>query len=81
MLELDDFLKSVRTSRPPRVSGEQGREAVAVAEQVLAKIHAHRWSDAGGPVGPMAAPRPPVIPAPHWNLSPARLPLERKEAG
>ena len=81
MLELDDFLKSVRTSRPPQVSGEQGREAVAVAEQVLAQIHTHRWGDADGPVGPMAVPRPPVIPAPHWNLSPARSPLDRKEAG
>ncbi|MFH1265379.1 MAG: hypothetical protein ABIK89_06590, partial [Planctomycetota bacterium] len=71
----------IRTSRPPRVSGEQGREAVAVAEQVLAKIHTHRWGDADGPVGPMAVPRPSVIPTPHWNLSPARSPLERKEAG
>jgi len=81
MLELDDFLKSVRTLRPPRVNGEQGRDAVAVAEQVLWKIRTHRWTDADGPVGPMAVPRPPVIPAPHWDLSPASSPFERKEAG
>jgi len=81
-LELADFVQSIRTSRPPRVSGEQGREAVAVAEQILAKIHAHAWDDtADGPVGPLATPRPSVIPAPHWRLTAIRPPTERKEAG
>ena len=82
MLEQDDFLTAIRTSRPPRVSGEQGRDAVAVAEEILAKIHTHAWDDtADGPVGPRATPRPSVIPAPHWSLSPAHSPLQRKEAG
>ncbi len=81
-LELDDFLGSIRDARPPRVSGEQGRDAVAVAEQVLAKINTHAWDDtADGPVGPLAIPRPSVIPAPHWDLTPSVLPIERKEAG
>jgi predicted dehydrogenase len=33
--ELRDFLESVRTRRPPMVSGEAGREAVAVATQII----------------------------------------------
>jgi hypothetical protein len=57
------------------VTGEQGRDAVAVAEQVLAKIHAHRWDgQRDGPTGPMAIPAPSVIPA--WQL-----PQRRREAG
>jgi predicted dehydrogenase len=81
-LELDDFVASIRRSRPPRVSGQQGRDAVAVAEQILSKIHTHAWDEtADGPIGPLATPRPAVIPAPHWHLAPSRAPLERKEAG
>jgi len=64
------------------VTGEQGRDAVALAEQILAKIAAHPWDDRiDGPVGPLAAPRPSVIPAPHWHLAPSRTPEVRKEAG
>jgi predicted dehydrogenase len=37
-LEIDDFVASIRTPRQPRVNGEAGREALAVAEQVLAGI-------------------------------------------
>jgi len=81
-LELRDFLESIRTPRAPRVTGEQGRDAIAVAEQVLAKIHSHAWDDTSdGPVGPLATPRPSVIPAPHWHLAPADSPAHRKEAG
>jgi predicted dehydrogenase len=81
-LELDDFVQSIRTSRPPRVSGRQARDAVALAEQILAKIHTHAWDDApDGSVGPLATPRPSVIPAPHWHLAPRHAPIERKEAG
>jgi predicted dehydrogenase len=82
MLEIRDFVDSIRTSRAPRVSGEQGRDAVAVAEQILAKIHTHAWDEtADGPVGPRATPRPRVVPPPHWHLSPHSAPIERKEAG
>jgi predicted dehydrogenase len=82
MLEVEDFVDSIRTSRAPRVSGEQGRDAVALAEQILARIHSHAWDDVpDGPVGPRAAPRARVIPAPHWSLSPNAAPIERKEAG
>lgn len=80
-LELDDFVESVQTPRTPRVSGEQGRNAVAVADEILSRIQTHAWDDAsGGPVGPHATPRPSVIPSPHWHLAP-KTPAERKEAG
>jgi predicted dehydrogenase len=36
--ELEDFLVSVRTRRPPMVSGEAGREAVAVAMQIIERL-------------------------------------------
>jgi predicted dehydrogenase len=36
--ELIDFLESVRTRRPPLVSGEAGREAVAVAAQIIERL-------------------------------------------
>jgi len=77
-----DFLESIRTPRRPRVTGRHGRDAVAVAEQILGQIHAHAWDDqADGPVGPLATPRPSVIPAPHWSLAPVDAPVRRKEAG
>ena len=37
-LEIDDFVESIRTPRRPRVTGEAGRDALAVAEQILAGI-------------------------------------------
>ena len=81
-LELRDFLESIRTPRMPRVTGEQARQAIAVAEQILSKIHTHAWDDApDGQMGPLAVPSPSVIPSPHWHLAPADSPLERKEAG
>ena len=81
-LEQEDFVAAIRTPRQPRVSGEHARDAVALAEQILAKIHAHAWDDTSdGPVGPLALPRPSVIPSPHWHLAPAASPLVRKEAG
>ena len=38
-LEIDDFIESIRTSRPPRVTGEAGRDALAVAEEILIRIN------------------------------------------
>jgi predicted dehydrogenase len=42
-LEQDDFLDSIRNSRVPLVSGEAGRDAMAVAEQILNRIRSNRW--------------------------------------
>jgi len=83
-LELQDFIESIHGPRMPRVSGEAGRDAIAVAEQVLARIQTHAWDDTvDGPAGPLAAPRRGVIPAPHFDIvpGPAEVPLPKREAG
>jgi len=57
--ELRHFVDCVRTGRPPRVTGEDGREALALAERVLASVRTHAWEGrADGPVGPNRMPRP-----------------------
>ena len=81
-LELDDFIESIGTARQPRVSGESGRDAIAIAEQILARIRTHAWDDTpDGPVGPLLAPRRRVIPTPHFDLTADQVRLARKEAG
>jgi len=81
-LELEDFLQSIQTHRSPRVTGEDGREAVALAERILRKIQLHLWDGrTDGPVGPLAIPRPAVLPAPHFALGPSQFPIPRREAG
>ena len=40
-LELESFIESVATRRPPRVSGEQGLAALQVAYAILARIEEH----------------------------------------
>jgi predicted dehydrogenase len=37
-LELEDFVQAIRTRRSPRVSGAQGRAALALAEQVVERM-------------------------------------------
>jgi predicted dehydrogenase len=39
--ELEAFVESVRTRRPPLVGGEEGRRALALAERVMARIEEH----------------------------------------
>lgn len=39
-LEDEDFIESIRTPREPRVSGEAGRDALAIADEILACIKA-----------------------------------------
>ncbi|MEX2119132.1 MAG: Gfo/Idh/MocA family oxidoreductase [Pirellulales bacterium] len=79
--ELLDFADSIRAGRAPRVTGEQGRDAIDVAEQILSKIAAHAWDGRPeGPVGPLAGPAPRIIRSPHWGLkTPTTSP--RREAG
>jgi len=80
-LELEDFITSIRQGRSPRVSGQQGRDALAVAELILKEIGTHVWEE--GLVGPLAAPQPAVLPMPHWTETPqsAETPPIRKAAG
>lgn len=64
--ELIDFAEAIRTGREPRVSGTDGRDAVAVAEAVLTEVQRHAWDGAEGRlVGPLALPMgralPPIV--------------------
>jgi predicted dehydrogenase len=57
--ELRHFIECVRTKRQPRVSGEDGRNAVALACRVLDSARAHAWNgESGGPQGPNDWPMP-----------------------
>ncbi len=80
-LELEDFISSIRQGRSPRVTGQQGRDALAVAEMVLERISSHVWEE--GLVGPLATPAPAVVPMPHWAElpSPAETSPLHKAAG
>lgn len=78
-LELQDFVEAIQTSREPRVTGRAGCDAVAVAEQILDCIHSHAWD--ATTVGPAAVPFPRVVPAPHFEVSPAAQTERRRAAG
>ncbi|HKQ48648.1 MAG TPA: Gfo/Idh/MocA family oxidoreductase [Phycisphaerae bacterium] len=41
--ELESFLESVRSGKPPAVSAEDGVEAVRLASHIVEAIQAHRW--------------------------------------
>jgi predicted dehydrogenase len=80
-LEIQDFLEAIHTGRPPRVSGEVGRDAVALAEEILDRIQTHHWdSTLEGPIGPLAVHRRHIIPAPHFRYATDEE-VERREAG
>jgi predicted dehydrogenase len=78
--EQRDFVDAVRTAAVPRVTGEAGREALAVAEGILGSIRGHQWNgSAAGPLRPLLSP-PPVLRGPHWPRTTETRPL-RREAG
>ncbi len=80
--ELADFAESIQYGRLPQVTGEAGRDAVDVAQRVLAKIARHAWDGSSdGVVGPQLAPARQIIPGPHWGRKPSSAPIERREAG
>lgn len=57
--ELRHFTDCVRTGRNPRVSGEDGRDALELAERILDALRQHQWEGrADGLIGPHAVPRP-----------------------
>jgi predicted dehydrogenase len=57
--ELRDFVRCVETGGRPRVSGEDGRDAIALATRVLDSIRHHAWEGHDdGPVGPAHLPTP-----------------------
>ena len=82
VLELQDFVDAIRTPRQPRVSGAAGRDAVAVAEQILQRIAAHAWGEPAQPSAEVpAVSRPSVVPAPHFDISSIAAPPAQREAG
>ncbi len=57
--ELRHFIDCVRTGRTPRVTGEDGRDALELAERILVSLRSHSWEGhADGPLGPNRMPRP-----------------------
>jgi predicted dehydrogenase len=71
--ELEDFVRCVRTRSRPRVSGEDGRDAVALATRVVQSLQNHTWNgDERGSCGPLNLP-----PARGWLFAP---PDERQAA-
>jgi len=74
-LELEDFVDSIFSLRPPLVTGEAGRDALAVAEQILASIASRGWDRVSKP----ATLYPRIVPAPHFNgAAMERAETERK---
>jgi predicted dehydrogenase len=61
--ELRHFVDCVRTRQQPRVTGTQGRDALALAERILFAIAHHAWY--GIPEGPKG---PHDLPAPQGTL-------------
>ena len=66
--ELRDFVDAVRLHREPRVTGQQGRDALALAGAILESIAEHSWQGTvAGPIGPMARPSQGTLRGPHWH--------------
>jgi predicted dehydrogenase len=80
--ELTDFIGSIRRGRAPRVTGQAGLDAIAVAEQILLQVRNHAWEGSPvGPVGPRIASAPQILRGPHWDRKPSEAPIERRRAG
>jgi predicted dehydrogenase len=57
--ELQHFVRCLQTGATPRVSGGEGRDAIALATRILESLRSHAWEgDAGGPMGPTQLPEP-----------------------
>ncbi len=67
-----DFVRAIRTSSDPQVTGSAGRDALAVAQEILDQVQAHQWD--GGIYdrrGPLAFPRQDSVleAADPWSLN------------
>lgn len=56
-LELEDFVRAVRTGGRPRVSGADGLRALRLADQVLQGVRSHRWEGIADPPHGLPAPK------------------------
>ena len=75
--ELEDFVHCVQTGTGPRVGGSAGRDAVAVAERILASLRSHSCGRTSprGPLGPVHLPVPWGRSSPRtWNKKWRRRP-------
>ncbi|MEX0678938.1 MAG: Gfo/Idh/MocA family oxidoreductase [Pirellulales bacterium] len=72
--ELRDFVDAVRNRTEPRVTGREGRDALAVVEAIVNSIRAHRWQIHE------PAPPAPILRGPHWKPALPTRPIHR-EAG
>lgn len=80
--EQRDFATAIRTGVQPRVTGADGREALAVAQQILERVAAHQWDGlAGGRRGPLAKPEAPQILASDDKWSLEDTVIIRRKAG
>ncbi len=53
-----DFTRAIRTSSEPQVTGADGRDALAVAQDILEQVNAHQWDRSmNGRRGPLAMPQ------------------------
>ncbi len=78
-LELRQFIDSVRSPRLRIAARETGRDAVALAEQIVAEIARHAWDDdIDGAVGPHARPAVPFVPQPQFS---SEVVSENRKAG
>jgi hypothetical protein len=76
--EQRDFLHAIRTGSRVRVSGRDGRDAVAVADRILDSIAAHCWDGpATKPAGIRIDEAKPILRGPHWHQSKQASPRRR----
>ena len=79
--EQADFVAAIRSGTSPRVSGRQGRDVVAVAQEILEAIQRHSWDGTpAGRSGPHFQAERTILTGPHWHLS-AEQAAEKRAAG
>ena len=69
--EQHDFVISIRSGQQPQVTGEQGREALAVAHRILEAIAEHH----------RALHKPSVVPVPPWHVAAEQAAPAARKAG
>jgi predicted dehydrogenase len=71
--EQREFVAAIRGERRVRVTGQDGRRALDVAERILTSVAGHRWDGANsGSVGPRFEPTPGILRGPHWHQAAVR---------
>jgi predicted dehydrogenase len=79
--ELHDFVGAVRNGSPPRVTGEQGRDVLALANRILTKISEHAWNGEGSEVIGANVFSQPLLHTQNWPDSPQPVAVPLRKAG